>query len=207
MWSRSLADDKCVKVKYQHLINNSLLSAIGWCAGVRRQTPSRRTTSTPSRSSPTARTSSASAAVRSGTIRSSASGSRSATTTGRRDVQLDSGQHQRVFQVSRNHRAEQRLQSHYMQESGVSQRVMLGVFERVWAARNLSELMLSNASEQGTTRAALADAHAKISKVLKAESDSSSLRVRLLSAQQHWTQLKFDIDRNTKKCAKERKGV
>ena len=58
-----------------------------------------------------------------------------------------------------------------------------------------------NYGQLETTRAALADAHAKISKVEKAESDAKSLRVGLLTAQQHWTQLMFDIDRNTKKCA------
>ena len=58
-----------------------------------------------------------------------------------------------------------------------------------------------NNGQLETTRAALADAHAKISQLEKAESDASSLRVKLLSAQQHSTQLKLDIERNTKKCA------
>ena len=53
------------------------------------------------------------------------------------DVQLDSGQHQGVSQVSGDHRKERRLQSHDLQESGVPRRILLGVLRRLGAARLL----------------------------------------------------------------------
>lgn len=50
------------------------------------------------------------------------------------NVKLDSGEYERVSQVSRDHREERRLQSHDMQESSVPVRVLLGVLGTVGTA-------------------------------------------------------------------------
>jgi hypothetical protein len=52
-----------------------------------------------------------------------------------RDIELDSGEYERVSQVSRDYRKKWRMQSHDMQESSVSVGVLLGVFGAVGTTR------------------------------------------------------------------------